>query len=80
VAEPGTGLLAQFWVEIGQWLVEQDDGRLIDQSARERDAPLLVAGELVRITIGEVRELDATERGCDTGLDVLSRDAAQLEA
>ena len=41
-------LLAQLGVERGERLVEQQELRAVDQRARDRDALLLAAGELVR--------------------------------
>ena len=70
MAQPGTCLIAQFWIEIGQRLVEQDDGRLIDQRSRERDALLLLAGDLVWVAPGEMLEADLVQRTLDPRLDV----------
>src|SRR5208337_3220703 len=80
MAQPGTRLLAQLWVEIGQRLVEQDDGRLVNQRPRERHALLLAAGQLVRIALGEMLKADPVERTLDAGLDVGGADMPQLEA
>ena len=61
-SQPGARLLAQLGVEIGERLVEQDHRRLVDQRARERDALLLAAGELVRVARGQMREPDLRQR------------------
>ena len=44
-------VLAQLGVEVGQRLVEQQDSRLDHEAARQRDALLLAAGQLVRIAL-----------------------------
>ena len=49
--------LAQLRVEVGQRLVEQQQRRLHDQRAREREALLLAAGELRRLAVGQLVEL-----------------------
>ena len=57
--------LAQLGVEIGQRLVEQQDRRLDDQRAGERDALLLAAGQLVRIAAFEPAQIDQRKRLLD---------------
>ena len=47
--------LAQLGVEIGQRLVEQQDVGLDHEAARQRDALLLAAGQLVRIAAARGR-------------------------
>ena len=56
LAQPGARFLAQLGVEVRQRLVEQDDRRVVDQRARDRDALLLAAGKLVRKARGEMAE------------------------
>ena len=51
-------LLAQLDVERAQRLVEQERGRPVDQSARERHALLLASGELPGAPAVEALELD----------------------
>src|SRR4029450_8409549 len=41
--QPGTRLVAQLRVEVREWLIEQDDRRLVDQSGGERGAPRVAA-------------------------------------
>ena len=53
-AQPGACFLAQFGIQIRQRLIEQDYRRLVDQRARDCDALLLTAGELMRIARGEM--------------------------
>ena len=69
-AQPGARLLAQLGIEIGQRLVEQDDGRLVNQCARDRDALLLAAGKLMRVARGKMGEPDLCERLLDARLDL----------
>ena len=63
--ELGAHALAQLGIEIGQRLVEQQDRRLDHQRARERDALLLAAGELVGIAALEPGEIDQRQRLLD---------------
>ena len=79
-SQPGARLLAQLRVEIGERLVEQDDGGFVDEGARERHALLLPAGELVRVAAGEMREPDLGQRMRDTCLDIGRAYTPQLEA
>jgi hypothetical protein len=62
-------LLAQLGIEVRQGLVEQQDGGLDHQGARERDALLLAAGKLLRHPMGEAAEPDKGERVRDTLAD-----------
>ena len=55
-------VLAQLGVEGGQRLVEQQHRRMRDQRARDGDALLLAARELVRIALAEAREPHIGER------------------
>ncbi len=80
LAQPGARLLAQLGVEIGQRLVQQDDGRVVDERAGERDALLLAAGELVRKALGEVPERQLLERRLHARRDVARRDLAKFQA
>ena len=54
-------LLAQLAVERGQRLVEQQQLRLLDERAGQRDALPLAARELARPARGEAAELDEIE-------------------
>ncbi len=45
-------------VEVAGRLVRQEDRRLVDECARDRDALLLAAGQLVRIVVQSVAEAD----------------------
>ena len=55
-------LLAQAQVERAERLVEQQRPRAVDERAGERDALRLAAGELGRLALGQVAELDEIER------------------
>ena len=51
------GLLAQFFIERAQRLVEQQNFRALGKAARQRHALLLAAGELVRLAFGKFAHL-----------------------
>ena len=56
-------LFAQLAVEGAERLVQQQDGRAVDECACERDPLLLAAGELGGLAIGEAAHLHHVERG-----------------
>ena len=58
-------VLAQPGVERAERLVEQQHARAQHERARERDALLLAAGELVRLALREAGEPDELERLAD---------------
>src|SRR5690349_2706262 len=78
-AQPGARFLAQFGVQIGQGLVEEDYRRLVNQCARYGDALLLSARKLVWIACSKMPEPDLRQGLIDAGLCFLRRYAAQLE-
>ena len=49
-------------VEVAGRLVGEEERRLGDQRARDRDALLLAAGELARLVVETIAEADALER------------------
>ena len=51
-------VLAQLGVEGGHGFIEQQQGGLIHEGARERDALLLTTGELRRTALTTTREVD----------------------
>ena len=53
--------VAQLGVEVGQWLVEEEQPRLGDQRPGECRALLLASGKLAWIALGEIGELDQFE-------------------
>ena len=53
--------LAELRVEGAERLVEQEDGRVQDQRARQRDALLLAAGELAGAALLEAGQLHQLE-------------------
>ena len=64
-------------VEVAGRLVGEDDRRLVDQRARDRDALLLAARQLVRDVVIALAEADGVERGQRAlvtlgGLDLLA--------
>ena len=75
----GAGLDAQLGVEVGERLVHQEDGRLADDRPTERDALALAAGQLLRLAIEQLLELDRLGRLVDPALDLGLGDLAQLE-
>ncbi len=62
--------LAQLRVERRERLVEQQHRRMRDERARDRDALLLPAGELVRVALAESGEPDVLQRFRDLGGDL----------
>ena len=75
----GAGLDAQLGVEVGERLVHQEDGRLADDRPTERDALALPAGQLLRLAVEQLLELDGLGRLVDAALDLGLGDLAQLE-
>ena len=74
------GLLAELLVERAERLVEQQHLRLLGERAGERDALALAAGELVRLALGERRQLDQLQHLLDARVDLGLRHAVLLEA
>src|SRR5882672_6512289 len=70
----------QLRVEVAERLVHQDERRLGDDRARERDALLLAAGELRRIALRQSGQLHQLEGAVDAAIDLGPRDPADLEA
>jgi hypothetical protein len=76
----GPRLDAQLGVEVGQRLVHEEHGGLADDGPAERDALPLPAGELLRLAVEELLELEDPCRIVDALLDLGLGDLAQLEA
>ena len=55
-------LFAQIGVEIAERLIHQKNLRLDDQRARQRDALLLAARQLRRITVFQLCQMDDAEQ------------------
>ncbi|GAA3042698.1 hypothetical protein GCM10020000_22210 [Streptomyces olivoverticillatus] len=72
-------LAAQLEVEGAEGLVQEQHLRVVDKRARDGDALLLAAGELLGLAAGEVAELDELEHVVDLLLDGLHAPAAQAE-
>ncbi len=73
-------------VEVAGRLVGQQDRRVVDECARDRDPLLLTAGELARLVVGAVGEPDLRQHGhgaCtafaagDAGVEERQRDVAK---
>ena len=75
----GARLDAQLGVEVGQRLVHQEDRRLADDRPAERDALALPAGQLLRLAVEQLLELDGLGGLVDPALDLRLGDLAQLE-
>ena len=74
-AEPPAQFLAHLRVERAERLVEQEHLRFHRESAGQRDALTLSAGELRRETVGQPSELHEIEQTLDTLLDLRARRA-----
>ena len=75
----GAHVHPQLGIEIRQRLVEQQHLGLDRDGARERDALLLAAGELVRPARAEFGEAHQVERGGDVARDLVARQLALLQ-
>ena len=69
--EPHLG--AELGVEVGQRLVEQEQADLLDQRPADRDALALAAGELRRLAVEEMVDLEELRRPGDALLDLGAR-------
>jgi hypothetical protein len=76
----GARLDAQLGVEVRERLVHQEHGRLAHDRASERDALPLAAGELLRLAVEQVLELDRLGRLVDAALDLGLGHLSQLQA
>jgi len=79
LADLDAHLLAQLGVEVGQGFVEQQQPRLHHQAARERDALLLPARELVRLARGQRLQPGEFEDALDALAQRARCDAAQSQ-
>ena len=61
---------AQFGVEVGERLVEQERGRLAHQRARQRDTLALAAGELTRPPVEKMPNAEQLRRPLDLLFDL----------
>ena len=68
--EPSPQLSANRCVKSPEWLIEQKDARLDGKRPRERHALPLAAGELRRIAIGEIQQLDEAQKLTNLGADL----------
>ena len=62
--------LPQTGVEVGQWLVEEEQPRPRDQRPRERHPLLLPTGQLCAAPAGDVEQLDRIQRFIGTTSDL----------
>src|SRR5689334_25085973 len=61
-------------VEIAGWLIGEQDRRIVEQRARDGDALLLAAGELIRMVASAIGEADRGERTQRAGAAIRGRD------
>src|SRR6185503_21188061 len=73
-------LHAQLRVEVGQRLVEEEDGRLAHDRTAHRHPLTLSAGKLPRLALEQRSQLEDAGGAIDARLDVVLREAADLEA
>ena len=71
---------AQRWVEVGQRLVEQEDGRSADEGAGQRHPLPLAAGELGRAAAEQLLAADELGDGGDASRPLGRRDLAHGQA
>ena len=76
----GTHLNAELSIQVGQRLVEQEDLRVTNDSAAQRDALTLTTGQSLRLTVEQL--LDGQDLGSFTDqlIDLILRLLAELEA
>ena len=67
-------------VELGRRFVEDEDAGAHRHDARDRHALLLAAGQREWLTVGEVTDRQAGQRGVDPRVHLVSRHAQVLEA
>src|SRR3712207_617809 len=65
-------VFTQLLVKSAEWLVHEDDRRLVDEGASERDALLLSARELTWEAGGEMVKLDHCQNILDPPFDLRS--------
>ena len=70
---------AQLRVEVGEGLVEEEDRRLADDRAPERDSLALTARQLPWLSLEQAFDLEQLRRLEDAGLDLRLREAQVLE-
>src|SRR6266545_2836168 len=76
----GACLDAELGIEVGQWLVHEEDRRLADDRPAERDALALAAGQLLGLAVEVTADVEDAGRFLDATLDLRLGDLAQLEA
>ncbi|MPM58511.1 hypothetical protein SDC9_105342 [bioreactor metagenome] len=76
----GAHRLAQFGVQVGQRLVEQQQGRFDDQGPGQRDALLLPTGQGFYVALGQMSELHHLQGLSDATGALLLGSLAHLEA
>ena len=79
-AQPVAQLLADLRVERAERLVEQQHLRLDGERTGQRHALALAAGQLRRVAVGELLQVDELEQLVDPRLDLRLRPLADLQA
>ena len=77
--EQGEDVVGARAIEVARRLVGDDDRRVVDDGARDRDALLLPAGELPRVVLHPVLEADDAERGLRALLALGRRELREQE-
>jgi hypothetical protein len=80
VFEASSQLGANAHIESAERFVEQQHGRLIDQSARKRDSLLLASGELMGITVAQSSETYSIKEPLSPALSLFLCDLSDLQS
>jgi hypothetical protein len=70
----------QLGVQVGQRLVEQEDGRVAHHGAAQRNTLALAAGQSLRLAVQQVLDLEDLGGFVHAAVDLVLRGLAQLEA
>ena len=80
LADLGTGLHAQFRIEVRQRFIEEEDCRVADDGATDGYTLALAAGELFRLAIQQLADAEDVRRLFDFLVDLHLGRLAQAEA
>ena len=75
----GSHLHAQLGIEVGQRLVHQEDGRIADKGAAQRDTLLLAARQLSGLALEKVGDVEHARRVAHLLVDFGRRQPAHLQ-
>ena len=62
-------LFSELEVECGEWFVEEEDGRLVDECARNGNALLLPTRHLIDVALAVIVEIDEFEHSAHFSVD-----------